>query len=205
MPESEETELGKQTEEQEVEEEKGFGKKVSKAKYEKALEELEKAKADRDHWKNEYYRAYADTQNLRKSLEEDKRVAVRYRAEGFLSSLFPALDAFHVALNSPVQSEEVKNYLVGFQYIYNQIQKVLQDEGVSELAPKVGDPYDLNYMHAVEAIESEEVAPGAVVKIYSNGYKLHDRLIRPAMVVVAKAKEEPKQEEPAQEEKPAEA
>lgn len=184
MPESEEKT------EQELDE-KG-SKKISKAKYDKALEELEKARADRDHWKNEYYRAYADTQNLRKSLEQDKQVAIRYRAEGFLSSLLPALDAFHVALSTPAPSKETANYLIGFQYIYNQIEKALEEEGVKEISPNIGDDFDLNSMHAVDQIEDEKAKPGSVIKIHSKGYFLHDRLIRPAMVSVAKAKEEPK-------------
>jgi hypothetical protein len=66
-----------------------FGKKVPKEKYQQALDDLAKAQADSDHWKNEYYRAYADMQNLRKSLEEEHRTAFRYRSEGFLENLLP--------------------------------------------------------------------------------------------------------------------
>ena len=87
------------------------GKKVSRAKLEKAEAETEqvkaelaKALADRDHWKNEYYKAFADTQNLRRSLEEESRSAIRYRAEGFLENLLPALDSFHMALEMPAQT-----------------------------------------------------------------------------------------------------
>lgn len=167
--------------------EKIFGKKVPKEKYEEVCAQLEKEKSDKEHWKNEYYKAYADTQNLRKSLEEENRVAIRYRAEGFLADLLPALDGFHMALENPPTSEETKNYLVGFKYIYNQIIKTLVDEGVTELSPKVGDTYDMNFMHAVDTIEDDNVLPGKVAKVYSKGYKLHDRLIRPAMVAVAKS------------------
>lgn len=161
------------------------------------MEEAEKAKADRDYWKNEYYRAYADTQNLRKSLEEDKRSAVRYRAEGFLTELLPALDAFHMALEVPAPTQEAKNYQIGFTYIHNQIVSALTNEGVTEICPKLGDPYNVETMHAVDTIETTEYAPGTVCKVQTKGYKLHDRLIRPVMVCVAKA---PKAEEPEKEE-----
>ncbi len=184
-----------QTKEEPEEELKVTGKKVGRDKYEKVLAELEKAKADVEHWKNEYYRAYADTQNLRRSLEDESRTAIRYRAEGFLANLLPALDGFHMALDAPAQSDELKNYLVGFQYIYNQIQKTLEDEGVKEITPSVGDDYDLNTMHAVEVKESDEVLPGKVLQVYAKGYRLHDRMIRPAMVLVSKAKEEKKDQE----------
>lgn len=191
-------------EELEEEEEKGKrGKKVPRDKYDALQAEAEKLAADRDHWKNEYYKAYADTQNLRKSLEAESRDAIRYRASGFISELLPALDGFHMALLNEPPSQETKNYLVGFQYIYNQIQSVLESEGVKEIAPKVGDAYDLDSMHAVDFTETTEVEEGKITKVYAKGYKLHDRLIRAAMVSIAKApKQEENKEEP-QEEKPA--
>ncbi len=176
------------------------GKKVAKEKYQKALEELEKANSDKDHWKNEYYRAYADMQNLRRSIEEDKRVAIRYRSEGFLEKLLPALDAFRMALVADPQSQEAKNYRVGFQYIYNQLQQALEDEGVKEVSPKINDAYDISYMHAVDVEEREDLAPNTVTKVHSSGYKLHDRLVRPAMVTVSKKPEasEKKDDKPEQ-------
>ena len=173
------------------------GKKVPKDKYLKALEELEKTKNDKEHWKNEYYRAYADMSNLRKSLEEEKRTALRYRSEGFLEKLLPALDAFRMALVASPGSQEAKNYQIGFQYIYKQIQSALQEEGVTELTPQLNSPYDIDYMHAVETEVHDDLPENTVVKVYSAGYKLHDRLIRPAMVAVSKkeAKDETKKEE----------
>ncbi len=173
------------------------GKKVSKEKYQKALEDLEKANADKDHWKNEYYRAYADMQNLRRSIEEEKRVAIRYRSEGFLEKLLPALDAFRMALVANPESQEAKNYQVGFQYIYRQLQQALEDEGVKEVTPKLNDPYDINYMHAVDVEIRDDLPANVVTKVHSSGYKLHDRLVRPAMVTVSK-KEEKKEEKPEQ-------
>ena len=69
---------------EELEEDLKGLKKKAKEKY---LEEIEKLKADVNHWKNEYYRAYADTKNLRDNLEKDHRDAMKYRAEGFIESL----------------------------------------------------------------------------------------------------------------------
>ena len=204
---------GEREEEAELDLEEEIGKKVPGKKYKAALEELEKAKADAAHWKNEYYKAYADTQNLRRSLEAEQRTMYRYRAEGFLDGLLPALDAFHMALDAPAPTKEAANYQIGFTYIYNQLIQALSAEGLSELTPKVGDAFDSDYMNAIEAVESEEVENNHVLKVHSKGYKLHDRLIRAAMVTVAKKPKpqeeeakEPKEETPAEEEKaPAEA
>lgn len=158
-------------------------------KIEKLEEDLAKAKADADHWKNEYYRAYADMKNLRDSLQKDHSNAMKYRAEGFLESLFPVLDSFHMALGTEVKDEAVKNYLVGFQFIYRNLVSALESEGVSEVCPAVGDKFDAATMNAVDTVENEEMEENRIVKIYSKGYKLHDRLVRPVMVQVSKKPE----------------
>ena len=146
--------------------------------------EIEKLKADLEHWKNEYYRAYADMQNLRKAVEADHREAIKYRAEGFVDNLLPILDGFHMALQNEASTVEMKNFLTGFQYIYRNLVAVLENEGVKEFAPKVGDAFDSDFMQAVETVVDEK-NPNKVVKVITNGYKLHDHLIRPAMVIVS--------------------
>ena len=167
--------------------------KEKKSKDEKKIkeleEQLEKAKADLEHWKNEYYRAYADTKNLRTSLEKEHSEAIKYRAIGFIEELLPVLDSFHMALANEPNSPELKNYLVGFQFVYRNLVQVLENEGVSEIAPKVGDKFDDKTMNAVDITE-QEGEENLVVKVYGNGYQLHQRLIRPAMVSVSKNKKE---------------
>jgi len=144
--------------------------------------EEEKLKEEALDWKNKYYMAYADLQNLRKNLEEEQREALRYRASGFLDKLLPALDSFYFALKFEPQSEEAKKYQQGFIYIYKQISQGLEDEGVSEVEPKVGDKFDPSLMHALEVISGEK--EGTIAEVCSKGYRLHERLIRPALVKV---------------------
>lgn len=168
------------------------GDKKSPSKEELLLAELAKEKEESAKWKNSYYTAYADLDNLRKELEKDHRDALKYRAEGFLENLLPALDSFYIALQSAPTSTEAKNYQVGFTYIYNQMTSVLAQEGVSEIIPKPGDKFDPMLMHAVDTAEGE--ADGLVSKTLAKGYKLKDRLVRPAMVVVTKKKADAKQE-----------
>ena len=168
--------------------------KEKKIKKEDALKaELEKLKADVDHWKNEYYRAYADTKNLRNSLEKEHREALRYRAEGFIEELLPILDSFYMALSNEAPTPEAKNYLIGFQYIYKNLVMVLENEGVKEISPEIGKQFDLNTMNAVDSVINAELKENTVTHIYSKGYMLHNRLIRPANVQVSK-KEEAKKE-----------
>ena len=167
-------------------------KKAFKKKLEKMEEEVEKLKADADHWKNEYYRAYADTKNLRNSLEKEHQAAIKYRAEGFIEDLLPVLDSFYMALGNEPTDPALKNYLIGFQYIYKNLVAVLEQEGVTEIMPKVGDKFDASVMNAVEVVESDDV--DKIVKVYSKGYKLHDRLIRPVNVAVSGHKKDEKKE-----------
>jgi molecular chaperone GrpE len=98
----------------------------------------------------------------------------------------PALDSFYIALQSSPKDAEAKAYQQGFQYLYNQIENALFAEGVSEMLPKVGEPFDSATMHAVDVKEGDE--DGKIVQIFAKGYKLHDRLVRPAMVSVARRK-----------------
>ena len=152
-------------------------------------EELAKLKADVDHWKNEYYRAYADTKNLRNNLEKEHSDIIKYRAMGFIEDLLPVLDSFHMALVNEPTSQELKNYLVGFQFVYRNLVSVLENEGVKEIAPNVGDKFSDKTMNAVDVTE-QEGEENLVTKVYAKGYELHGRLIRPAQVSVSKNKKE---------------
>ncbi len=170
--------------------------KEKKSKEEKKLKELEeqlaKLKADSEHWKNEYYRAYADTQNLRKSLEKEHSDIIKYRAMGFIEDLLPVLDSFHMALANEPSSQELKNYLVGFQFVYRNLVNVLENEGVKEISPKIGDKFSDKTMNGVD-VTVQEGEENLVTKVYAKGYELHGRLIRPAQVSVSKKEEEPKE------------
>ena len=167
-------------------------KNKDKKKIQELEEQLEKAKADLDHWKNEYYRAYADTKNLRSNLEKEHSEAMKYRAIGFIEELLPVLDSFHVVLENEPPSEEVKNYLVGFQFIYKNMVAALENEGVKEIAPKVGEKFSDKTMDAVDVTE-QEGEENIITKVYAKGYELHGRLIRPARVSVSKNKKEESQ------------
>lgn len=157
-------------------------------------EKIEKLSADVEHWKNEYYRAYADMKNLRDAIEKDHREVIKYRAAGFVENLLPILDGFHMALQCKATSQEMQNFLTGFEFIYRNMVSVLENEGITEISPKVDDSFDPNTMSAIE-VKFDEGKPNRVLKVNTCGYKLHDRLIRPSIVVVSTdKKDEPKKE-----------
>lgn len=173
----------------------GNGEEVKETKKEEKISEeetIKKLQADCEHWKNEYYKAYADMANLRKDIEKDHREAMKYRLEGFIDKIVGILDAFDMAFKVKPSNDELKNYLTGFQYVHNTLLSVLSEEGVVAIEPKVGDKFDVSTMHAVEVVE-DDGEENIVKEVTLKGYKLHDHLIRAAMVVVSKhpqAKEE---------------
>lgn len=163
--------------------------------------EITRLKGEVDHWKNEYYRAYADTKNLRSSLEKDQSRAIKYRAEGFIDALLPILDSFHLALQNEPTDPAMKNYLTGFQYVYRNLVAVLENEGVKEIAPAVGEKFNPDTMNAADVTESDG-EEGKVAKVYAKGYQLHDRMVRHAVVSVTakpKAQESEKTSEKSEE------
>jgi molecular chaperone GrpE len=166
---------------------------------------LEQAKLEIEEWKNKYALAFADLDNQRKAQEKSYQEALKYRAEGFIEKLMPALDAFHLALGNKPKEDILKNYLQGFEYIYNQIKSAIESEGVTEVPIKIGDAFDPLMMHALDT-KDDEGPENKVLTVFSKAYRLRDRLIRPAMVIVSKKKAEAKPikdsaEEPKNEEK----
>ena len=189
--------------EEKVQEKTSATQKEDKKEERNVEEELLKAKSDAEHWKNEYYKAYADMANLRKQIEKDHRESLKYRIEGFVENLLSILDAFDMALKNKPTTTEMKNYLIGFEYVHNSLLSVLENEGIQILEPKIGDKFDENTMHAVETTESDG-EENLITEVRMKGYKLHDHLIRAAMVAVSKhpspkdEKEEDKREEESQ-------
>lgn len=148
-------------------------------------EEIGKAKSDCEHWKNDYYRVYADMANLRKEIERDHQDVIKYRVEGFVDKLISILDAFDMAFKVEPTTVELKNYLQGFKYVHTQLISLLNDEGVEIINPAINTKFSEKTMQAVQTVE-DEGEEHLVKEVQMKGYKLHDHLIRPAMVVVSK-------------------
>lgn len=160
-------------------------KKAFKEKLSKKDEEIENLKKEVDKWKNDFYRVYADTQNLRNDLEKDYRRSIKYRSEGFIEKLLPVIDSFNIALQTKPTDPLLLNYLAGFEFIYKNLIQALESEGVSEIRPKVGDKFNPNFMNAIDTVE-DEGDENIIKQVYCVAIKLHDRIIRHANVVVSK-------------------
>ena len=183
----EESQMPNKDKDKKVEAENKEEKKEGKSLVEELEDQLKRANEEIDKWKNSYYLAYADMKNLRNSLEKEQAEVRKYRGIGFIEELLPILDSFHVVLSNEPTDPNLKNYLMGFKFIYQNMLRVFEAEGVTEIAPAVGDKFNEATMNAVDTVEEEPI--NVVKKVNANGYKLHDRLIRPAQVTVSVAKQ----------------
>ena len=168
---------------EEVEDKKLSKKQVKK--YEKEIEDLNKQVFD---WQQKYALALntaAHHENLMKHYKQEYENFAKYRSQAMIEKIIPALDSFQMAFSLPATTKETENYRIGFEFILRQLKDALENEGVMEIAPVVGNKFDHNVHSAVESVETEdEKLVGTIQSVRLNGYKLKDRLIRQATVVV---------------------
>jgi len=136
-----------------------------------------------DETENKMLRTQADFDNFRRRTRLDQEAAQKYRAQSIVSDILPALDNFERALQIEANNEQTKSLLQGMNMVYNQLVQALQNEGV-ETIKSVGEPFDPHLHQAVMQVEDENLEPNTVVEELQKGYKLKDRVIRPAMVKV---------------------
>jgi molecular chaperone GrpE len=144
------------------------------------------AKAD-ENWER-LVRTSADFDNFKKRAAREKQDAIKYATESLLQKIMPVLDNFEAALAAAQNSsaDSLKSLQDGVAMIHSQLKSTLTEAGLEEV-DATGKPFDPNIHEAVSQQESAEVAEGTVLQQLRKGYKLRDRLLRPATVVVAKA------------------
>ena len=144
--------------------------------------ELQKLRAERDSLLDRLARAQAEFENARRRASKEQQDFRDYAAADAIKSLFPVIDSFERALQVRSDSEDFRS---GVELIYKQLQDVLGKMGVRAI-PAKGEPFDPRYHEAIEMIETTEAPDHAVLEELQRGYKFKDRLLRPAMVKVAK-------------------
>ncbi len=150
-----------------------------------SLEELKKCQEELKNQKNEYLRAYADLENTKKRLEKDKQSAIAFANEAFAKDLLAVLDTFENALKSidkiDIKSEDaIEKIKEGMKLTYEKLLNILKKHGVEEVEAE--GEFDPNYHQAIMQVESDKHKSGDIVEVLQKGYKLKDRLLRPAMV-----------------------
>lgn len=146
-------------------------------------------RADLDAAKQEVLYARADTQNVRRRMEKDAADARAYAATGFARDVLSVSDNLSRAIDSISQDlrddEKFKGLVAGIEATMRELDKVFGQHGITRIAAK-GLPLDPNQHQAMLEIPTDEHEPGTVVQEMQAGYMIKDRLLRPAMVGVAK-------------------
>lgn len=136
-----------------------------------------------------YLRANADFDNMKRRLEKEKMQAISYAHEVFARDLLPAIDSLEMAIlagsNTEIESGELLGKVKeGLELTIEQFRKAFEKHGV-ELVDIEGT-FDPNFHEAVMQLESEEKGSGEILQVFQKGYKIKDRILRPAMVSIVK-------------------
>ncbi|OIP96927.1 MAG: nucleotide exchange factor GrpE [Syntrophobacteraceae bacterium CG2_30_61_12] len=132
----------------------------------------------------------AEMENTRKRLERERREGVSYANESLIRAVLPVLDNLQRALLHGTDEVDVKALVEGVQMTAKSFSEVLEKFGCKPFA-SLGQPFDPNFHEAMLHQESDQQPDNTVLQEFQQGYLLHDRLLRPAMVIVAKAASRP--------------
>ena len=157
------------------------------------LDPFEALTAERDQLKDQLLRALADTENMRRRTEREMESARKYSHTNFardlvgaIDNLARAIDAVGATNDDQDNTQAMQALITGIELSWTEIQTVIEKHGVKRINP-VGEKFDYNLHQAMFEVPTDEHEPGVVVEVVQHGYVLHDRLLRPAMVGVAKA------------------
>lgn len=148
--------------------------------------QLAAAKEEIARLKDEMLRERAELDNQRKRMSRELEASRRYANERLLGDLLPVLDSLEAGLAAP--GADVAKLREGMELTLRQLAKAAQDNGLGAIDP-VGQPFNPELHQAMSLVESTEHAPGTVIQVYQKGYQLNGRLLRPALVLVAKERD----------------
>ena len=138
--------------------------------------------------KTKLIEAHADFENIKKRLEKDKITAVNFANESFARDLLGVIDALEMALNTQIseENEQAKSLKEGVSLTIESFKAALAKHGVKMIETSVGGEFNPEIHNAMSYVESDSIASGFIAQIYQNGYMYNERILRPAMVLIAK-------------------
>lgn len=154
----------------------------------RSLDELlAEAQTKLDEQRDSWLRALADAENARKRAQADISQARKYAAERIVEDLMPVMDSLEAALGSGESDPAALR--AGVELTRQQLHGAFERASVAELNPAPGERFDPHRQQAMAALESDQ-EPNTVLEVLQKGYTLHERVVRPALVTVAKARAE---------------
>jgi molecular chaperone GrpE len=143
------------------------------------------ARAEADSYLDDLRRLQADFDNYRKRMLREQTARIASASQALVARLLPVLDNFELAVSHAEQSRDFDRMLKGVEMVFGELREVLQGEGLVKIEAE-GKPFDPERHEAVVAVEQEGAEPGTVVDVVRTGYELRGKVLRPAMVKVAK-------------------
>ena len=151
-----------------------------------AAEELERLQREAQQAKDQYLRTLAEYENTKKRLQREREEFVKYSAETMVRGLLPIVDSLDQALVAVDKQSDPQAVIKGVHLIYRQLLGLLEKEGVKRIST-VGEPFDPHQHEAIAQVEAADgTADNTVAEEVQVGYTMHGKVIRPAMVKVAK-------------------
>ena len=147
--------------------------------------DLDKARAEAEGYLDDLRRLQADFDNYRKRTLREQTARAASASQALVSRLLPVLDNFELAVSAAEQSRDFDRMLKGVEMVFGELREVLEGEGLVKIEAE-GKPFDPERHEAVIAVEQEDIEPGMVVDTVRTGYELRGKVLRPAMVKVAK-------------------
>ncbi|MGH7036217.1 MAG: nucleotide exchange factor GrpE [Stellaceae bacterium] len=157
---------------------------------------LARLEAELAETKDRLLRTLAEGENQRRRAERERTDAQRYASQAFARDLLDVADNLRRALASvapdEVQDERVKAMIEGVGATERALLGAFERHGIRRIEPQLGDRFDFNLHQAMFEVENSGQPPGSIVQVLQAGYQMHDRLLRPALVGVAKADAQPR-------------
>ncbi|NUS60950.1 MAG: nucleotide exchange factor GrpE [Lysobacter sp.] len=147
------------------------------------LDQIEALKAELEQLRAEQLRERADLDNQRKRLARDVEQARKFANERLLSELLPLFDSMEAGLAAAEKADPLRE---GMELTLRQLHRIAEANGLVEVAPQPGDTFDPERHQAMSMVDPGALPPGSVAQVFQKGYVLNERLLRPALVVVAR-------------------
>lgn len=162
--------------------------------------QLAEALAQVEQYRDQALRAEAEMQNVRRRVTRDVENAHKFGTERFLVALLPTVDALEKAVEAASEDAEANRAILeGVEICLKMLMDALAREHVVQLDPE-GEPFNPDFHEAIQMVERDDMEPNSVAMVIQKGYTLNERLVRPAMVIVAKEPAPAVEEAPATDE-----
>ena len=145
---------------------------------------VSKLTEERDQIQDQLVRTMADFQNYKKRQQAEQSMVRQYATESLVMTLLPALDNFSRAVNAAENGGSMESLLTGVKAIDKQLRFILEQQGVQAMV-SIGQPFDANMHEAIGTVATDEFEADTVVQEVATGYRMGDKIIRPATVRVS--------------------